>query len=144
MSIIEKVPDVTFKTRVRDESVGGSNPFRWQDQTTDDIFGGSQSWYDLAIGVSDTDENTLFVGVLNVWKSTNGGDNFTAINSWSAPTSPSYTHADIHFLDYIDGKFFAGTDGGVYVSTNNGTLRGYFKFDPRILLSCSSYKIGDF
>jgi hypothetical protein len=88
---------------------------------TDDIFGGSQSWYDLAIAVSDTDENTLFVGVLNVWKSTNGGDNFTAINSWSAPTSPSYTHADIHFLDYIGGKFFAGTDGGVYVSTNNGT-----------------------
>jgi peroxiredoxin len=34
------VPQVTFKTRVRDESVGGSNPFRWQDLTTDDIFKG--------------------------------------------------------------------------------------------------------
>jgi len=86
-----------------------------------DIFGGSQAWYDLAIAVSDTDENTVYVGVLNIWKSTNGGDNFTAINSWSAPTSAAYTHADIHFLDFIGGKFFAGTDGGVYVSTNHGT-----------------------
>ena len=36
----QKVPDVTFKTRVRDESVGGENPFRWQDVTSDDIFKG--------------------------------------------------------------------------------------------------------
>ena len=35
-----KIPTVTFKTRVRDESVGGDNPFRWQDVTTDDIFAG--------------------------------------------------------------------------------------------------------
>jgi peroxiredoxin len=34
------VPSVTFKTRVRDESVEGENPFRWQDVTTDDVFKG--------------------------------------------------------------------------------------------------------
>ncbi|MDX2463211.1 MAG: peroxiredoxin [Porticoccus sp.] len=34
------VPNVTFKTRVRDESIGGDNPFRWQDVSTDDIFSG--------------------------------------------------------------------------------------------------------
>ena len=32
------VPEVTFRTRVRDEAVGGDNPFRWQDVTTDDYF----------------------------------------------------------------------------------------------------------
>ncbi len=37
---LEQVPDVTFKTRVRDESVEGPNPFRWQDRTTKEIFGG--------------------------------------------------------------------------------------------------------
>ncbi|MGO4563769.1 peroxiredoxin [Rhizobium sp. 2YAF20] len=36
----KKVPFVTFRTRVRDESVGGSNPFRWQDVTSQDYFGG--------------------------------------------------------------------------------------------------------
>lgn len=42
MAVLERVPDVVFKTRVRDESVGGSNPFRWQDLTTQDIFGGKK------------------------------------------------------------------------------------------------------
>lgn len=37
-----QVPDVTFKTRVRDESVEGPNPFRWQDRTTKEIFGGKR------------------------------------------------------------------------------------------------------
>lgn len=37
-----RVPQVVFKTRVRDESVGGPNPFRWQDVATDDIFKGKK------------------------------------------------------------------------------------------------------
>ena len=37
-----KVPEVVFKTRVRDESIAGDNPFRWQDVTTDDIFKGKK------------------------------------------------------------------------------------------------------
>ena len=36
------LPNVTFRTRVRDESVGGDNPFRWQDVTTDDYFKGKR------------------------------------------------------------------------------------------------------
>ena len=36
------VPDVTFKTRVRDESLGGDNPFKWQDLTTDQLFAGKR------------------------------------------------------------------------------------------------------
>ena len=38
----DTVPKVTFKTRVRDESVGGANPFRWQDVTTGDVFKGQK------------------------------------------------------------------------------------------------------
>ncbi len=34
------VPDTVFKTRVRDESIGGDNPFRWQDLTTAEVFKG--------------------------------------------------------------------------------------------------------
>lgn len=34
------VPNVVFKTRVRDESIGGDNPFRWQDSSTADLFAG--------------------------------------------------------------------------------------------------------
>lgn len=38
----KKVPDVTFHTRVRDESIGGSNPYRWQEVTTDEYFKGKR------------------------------------------------------------------------------------------------------
>ncbi|WP_265517020.1 peroxiredoxin [Nitratireductor luteus] len=37
-----KVPDVTFRTRVRDESIEGPNPFRWEDKSTADYFGGKR------------------------------------------------------------------------------------------------------
>jgi len=40
--VIERVPNVVFKTRVRDESVPGPNPYRWQDLTTQEIFGGKR------------------------------------------------------------------------------------------------------
>ena len=32
------LPNVTFKTRVRDDTIGGPNPYRWEDVTTDDYF----------------------------------------------------------------------------------------------------------
>ncbi|NVO55040.1 peroxiredoxin [Rhodobacteraceae bacterium B1Z28] len=37
-----KLPDVTFHTRVRDESIDGPNPFRWDDKTTADYFAGKR------------------------------------------------------------------------------------------------------
>ncbi|WP_455374224.1 redoxin family protein [Limibacillus halophilus] len=36
------LPKVTFKTRVRDESIAGPNPYRWEDKTTDDYFAGKR------------------------------------------------------------------------------------------------------
>ena len=38
----KNVPNVIFKTRVRDESVEGPNPYRWQDVSSDDIFKGKK------------------------------------------------------------------------------------------------------
>ena len=36
------VPSITFKTRVRDETVEGPNPFRWQEVTSEEIFSGKK------------------------------------------------------------------------------------------------------
>jgi peroxiredoxin len=36
------IPDVTLKTRVRDETVGGPNPFRWQDMKVREEFAGKK------------------------------------------------------------------------------------------------------
>lgn len=42
MLIGKRIPNVTFRTRVRDESIGGPNPFRWEDKTTADYFAGKR------------------------------------------------------------------------------------------------------
>jgi len=38
----QQVPDVTFQTRVYDESIADANKYRWQDVTTKDIFSGKK------------------------------------------------------------------------------------------------------
>jgi len=43
MRINLALPAVTFHTRVRDEAVGGPNPFRWQDRTTANYFAGKRA-----------------------------------------------------------------------------------------------------
>lgn len=37
-----KVPNVIFKTRVRNDALGGPNPFEWKDLSTDEIFKGKK------------------------------------------------------------------------------------------------------
>ena len=102
------------------KSVNSGDSFT-QTAETNNIFGGStQSWYDMALTVSDTDENILFVGVLDLWKSTNGGNHFNQINQWYNSASPTFTHADIHFLRYFNGDLYCGSDGGIYKSTDDG------------------------
>jgi peroxiredoxin len=36
------VPPATFKTRVRNDALGGPNPFEWKERTSDDIFKGKK------------------------------------------------------------------------------------------------------
>jgi len=83
-------------------------------------FSAGQAYYDLAMGVSSTNAEEIFIGCLNVWKSTNGGTSFTKINNWSSPNGASYTHADIHFLRDYNGTMYCGSDGGIYSSSDGG------------------------
>lgn len=89
--------------------------------STSDVFESTQAWYDMALAVSRTNAEVVFTGCLNVWKSSNGGTSFTKVNSWSSPSAAAYTHADIHFLRYYGDKLYCGSDGGIYVSADNGT-----------------------
>lgn len=102
-------------------SVDSGNTFTARNTTTN-VFESTQAWFDLALGVSDTNPEEIYTGCLNVWKSSTGGSSFTKINNWSSPSAPSYTHADIHYLGFFNGKLYAGTDGGVYMSQDGGSL----------------------
>ncbi len=39
---VSHVPSVVFKTRVRNDALGGPNPFEWKDLTSDEIFKGKK------------------------------------------------------------------------------------------------------
>ncbi len=39
----DSVPNVVFRARVRDDKIGGSNPFAWKDVSTADLFKGKKS-----------------------------------------------------------------------------------------------------
>lgn len=82
---------------------------------------GGQSWYDMALAVSPVNENIVFTGGINVWRSVNGGITLNALSQWNWPTgSFEYVHADIHTLDFYGNTLFCGSDGGIFKSINNG------------------------
>lgn len=85
---------------------------------------GGQGWYDLAIAVSPTNAEEVFVGGVNIWRSTNGGTNWTLNSHWYGGFSKPYVHADIHDLIFLPGSgttLYVGHDGGVSRTTNSGT-----------------------
>ncbi len=86
---------------------------------TADIFESNQAWFDLALEVAPDDEDEVYIGCLNIWKSQNGGDSFSRLNQWFV-NNQAYSHADIHTLRFFNNKLYAGTDGGIYVSEDRG------------------------
>ena len=85
-----------------------------------DIFKNKQAWYNLAITVSQTNPEEVYVGTLDIWKSIDGGDNFTQLNRWQHVNAANYTHADIHFMRFFNNKLYVGSDGGIYESEDHG------------------------
>ncbi|HRH36830.1 MAG TPA: hypothetical protein PK760_00710, partial [Flavobacteriales bacterium] len=81
---------------------------------------GGQSWYDMALAVDPNDANVVYIGGVNVWKSTDGGFNFDLNSHWVFPSVAGYTHADIHSLDFVHGAVYCGSDGGIHVTNDAG------------------------
>ncbi|MAW20972.1 MAG: hypothetical protein CMD16_01080 [Flavobacteriales bacterium] len=83
---------------------------------------GGQAWYDLAFAVSPTDEDILFVGGVNTWKSIDGGQSWDINTHWYGDNGSTYMHADEHMFRYnpLNNYIYSGNDGGLYYSTNNG------------------------
>ncbi|MBK7029745.1 MAG: exo-alpha-sialidase [Bacteroidales bacterium] len=83
---------------------------------------GGQGWYDLSIAADPTNANTLYVGGVDVWKSTDGGVNWVINSHWYGGCSVPAVHADCHYLGFspVTGRLYAGNDGGIYYSDNGG------------------------
>lgn len=90
-----------------------------------DNFARGQAWYDLIIGVNPTNANELYIGGVDLFKSTNGGSTWSQLTDWwRDPSDPIYAHADQHAIVFRPGNpsfVVFGNDGGLSVSTNSGS-----------------------
>lgn len=91
------------------------------DQGTDS---GGQGWYNLSIAASPVNENTVTIGGVNTWQSTDGGVTWAMKTHWYGGFSKPFVHADCHELIYAKSNssmLFSCNDGGIFRSNDNGT-----------------------
>jgi photosystem II stability/assembly factor-like uncharacterized protein len=108
---------LSFQVQVTGDAASGTNYFGYSPYGDEP---GGQAGYDMAMCVSPTDPNKIWIGGIIVWRSVDGGLSFEAQTEWSLPNSRGYNHADVHVLEYRDEVVYAGTDGGIYKSNDEG------------------------
>ncbi|TNE53373.1 MAG: PKD domain-containing protein [Bacteroidetes bacterium] len=79
-----------------------------------------QAWYDLAIAASHTNAEEIYVGGVNIWRSTSGGSSWSLVAHWWGDNAP-YVHADQHDLIFSGSTLYSGNDGGIFRTTNSGS-----------------------
>lgn len=87
---------------------------------TPNVLGG-QAWRNICIAVSPTDVDDVYVGGLDVYKSTTGGatGGWTQISSWTSTLTSNFCHADIFELKCDATYLYCASDGGIYRMTRS-------------------------
>jgi PKD repeat protein len=104
-------------------------------------FSRSQAWYDLCIAVSPTNRDHVFVGGIDLFKSTDGCNTWQQISHWYGGFGFQEVHADQHWIYFEPGNpnvIYFGNDGGIY-RTINGTAA-----IPTITQKNSGYNVTQF
>jgi hypothetical protein len=86
-----------------------------------------QAFYDLLIAADPVNDEVLYLGGIDLFKSTNGGTSYMQLSHWYGGFGYQNVHADQHGLAFGNGlsgnsKIVFGNDGGVYYSSDGGFL----------------------
>lgn len=96
----------------------------------DNDFTRGQAFYDLVIEVDPTNDEHVYVGGVDSYKSTDGGANWTQYTKWSnnnvmGSTNISRVHADQHALAFNPknpNQFIMANDGGMFFAADKNNL----------------------
>ncbi|MEZ4778905.1 MAG: T9SS type A sorting domain-containing protein [Flavobacteriaceae bacterium] len=86
-----------------------------------------QSFYDLMIGVDPLNDAIVYVGGIDLFKSTNSGSSWSQFSHWYGGFGFQEVHADQHGIAFAPqtgastSRIIFGNDGGVYYTNNSGS-----------------------
>ena len=83
----------------------------------------SQAFYDLMLEVNPSNDELVYAGGINLFKSVNSGTSWDQFSHWYGGFGYQDVHADQHGLAFANGasnKLLFGNDGGVYFSNDSG------------------------
>ncbi len=96
-----------------------------QGQTASFGMNNGQGYFDLVLDISPLDENKILAGTTTLFKSINGGSNFTAVGGY---TGNFNIHPDIQDIKMLpSGETWVSTDGGMNLTSDNFTGIGNHK-----------------
>lgn len=77
---------------------------------------GGYGYYMMGFVVSPENPDILYAGGANIWKSTDGGQNWQNSADWLGRSGIDYVHADQHTFQFnpLTMALYAGCDGGIY------------------------------
>ena len=98
----------------------GKNYFGYSSSATDDK---GQAPRDMDIAISPTNIDEVHIAGVNTWRSVDGGVSFNITSQWIPNSSfggktLGYCHADVDILNYVNGKLYVGSDGGIFIAEN--------------------------
>ncbi len=84
---------------------------------------GGQAWYDMDVAADPNNENTIYAGGINCWKSTNAGTTWTMVSNQVGDCGAYPVHADLHVLEYnpLNDVLYVGNDGGIWYTDDEGS-----------------------
>jgi hypothetical protein len=91
----------------------------------------TQNWYDQGVAVDPNNRDRAFFDTFEIWSWQNGNTTWTDTTcGYSGNTE--VVHVDQHALAFLPGSssiLLAGSDGGVYATTNANTFPSWFNMD---------------
>jgi photosystem II stability/assembly factor-like uncharacterized protein len=81
-------------------------------------------WHSIATAVDPNNPDRVYIGGRDVWRSTNGGNNWTRLSDWEKMYTGGgndYIHCDQHMQLYREGSsdtLLFATDGGIFYTEN--------------------------